>query len=92
MLVCEYSHDDEMGWQMRIVNGINLVQVLPDGSKKPMKATDQLEWIRRLMVAYNGKAEDYKNIKLYIDPGAGGGGLLYKDFLLEDWIKIRLVC
>mgnify|MGYP003304949010 CR=1 FL=1 len=86
VLVCEYSHDDEIGWQMRIVNGINLVQVLPDGSKKPMKATDQLEWIRRLMVAYNGKAEDYKNIKLYIDPGAGGGGLLYKDFLLEDWI------
>lgn len=84
-LIAEYRNTKKNGWVMRLVNGINLLQTLPNGDKKPMRSTEQLEWIRRLMLKYNGKYQEYEKIHLSIDPGSGGGGRIYGDFLIQEW-------
>ena len=62
VLITEYFRDPEKGWKMRLINGINLLQTLPNGDKKPMRSTEQLEVIHKLMLAYNGKNDEYKKI------------------------------
>lgn len=50
--------------------------------------SEQVEIIKQLMVDYNGEgAVDWENIEIYIDAGAGGGGLSCgaADALLADW-------
>lgn len=56
-------------------------------NKTPMPMTDQVEKIKQIMIDYNGDgAVDWENIELYIDAGAGGGGLSgVADALLADW-------
>lgn len=85
VLITEYFRDPEKGWKMRLINGINLLQTLPNGDKKPMRSTEQLEVIHKLMLAYNGKNEEYKKIHLSIDPGSGGGGRIHADYLIQEW-------
>ena len=85
VLIAEYFRDPERGWKMRFVNGINLLQTLPNGDKKPMRSTEQLEMIHKLMLAYNGKNDEYKKIHLEIDPGSGGGGRIHADYLIQEW-------
>lgn len=86
VLIAEYFKDEEKGWMMRLVNGLNLVQTLPNGDKKPMRSTEQLDKIHQLMLDYNGKDnEEYCKIHLTIDPGSGGGGRIYADFLIQEW-------
>lgn len=85
VLICEYERTKDRGWTMRIVNGINLLQTLPNGDKRPMRSTEQLAWIRDLLVDYNGGGVEYDNVRLFIDPGSGGGGRIYGDFLIEEW-------
>lgn len=87
VLIVDYRRDPEKGWVGRIVNGINLIERLPNGDKRPMRSTEQLSWIRHLMVDYNGKDEpEYKHLHLFIDPGSGGGGRIYTDFLMTNWV------
>lgn len=86
VLIAEYFKDEDKGWMMRLVNGINLVQTLPNGDKKPMRSTEQLEKIHQLMLDYNGNNEEYSKIHLMIDPGSGGGGRIYADFLIQEWV------
>ena len=44
--------------------------------KLPLDMVEQLKIIRRLMVAFNGDADDWENIlEFNIDAGAGGGGV-----------------
>ena len=69
----------------RLINGYNLVEVMPNGEKKIMTSLQQLEFLRKVILAYNGQAPDYENIILFIDPGSGGGGHIYSDFLMPDW-------
>lgn len=85
VLVAEYFKHEEKGWMMRLANGINLLQVLPNGDKRPMRSTEQLQSIQQLMLDYNGQYEEYKRIHLMIDPGAGGGGRIYADSLMQGW-------
>lgn len=85
VLIPEYFKDPDRGWMMKIVNGINLLQTLPNGDKKPMRSTEQLEEIHNLMRRYNGKHEEYKKIHVMIDPGSGGGGRIHADYLIQEW-------
>ena len=86
VLIAEYFREENVGWKMRIANGFNLLQTLPNGDKKPMRSTEQLERIHELMLKYNGKHEDYERIHLEIDPGSGGGGRIYADYLIQEWM------
>ena len=48
---------------------------------------EQVKIIKKLLVDYNGpNAADWENIEVYIDAGAGGGGIsAVADNLMEDW-------
>lgn len=85
VLIGEFFRDPEKGWMVRLINGINLLHTLPNGDKKPMRTPEQLEWIRRLMLDYNGDYEEWEKIHMAIDPGSGGGGMIYSDFLIQEW-------
>ncbi len=85
VLIVEYWKDKKRGWLGKIVNGINLIEKLPNGDKKPLRSPEQLEWIRKLIVAYNGKVPEYENVMFYVDAGAGGGGRGYADNLMLPW-------
>jgi len=69
-----------------IINFMNLIDV---GKKKKqqMKSPDQIKYIKKMILDYNGDGRDYENIgEFLIDAGAGGGGIsAYSDNLLESW-------
>lgn len=85
VLIVEFWKDKKRGWLGKIVNGINLIEKLPSGEKKPLRFPEQLEWLRKLIVAYNGKVPEYENVMFYVDAGAGGGGRNYADNLMLSW-------
>lgn len=85
ILIGELYRDPEKGLKMRIVNGINLIEKLGPTDKRPLRTTEQVEWVRKLLLLYNGNALDYKNIKLRIDAGAGGHGRAIADILMLPW-------
>jgi hypothetical protein len=70
---------------MRIVNCINLIDV-GKKIKSPMQTPDQIKYLKKVILAYNGGADAYGNIVgIYIDAGSGGGGVNIADYLMEDW-------
>lgn len=73
----------------RIVNCVNLIDI---GKKRktPMQTPDQIQYLKELILAYNGDAPDYENIEaVMIDAGSGGGGVNIADYLMEDWVDDR---
>ena len=73
----------------RIVNCVNLIDI---GKKRktPMQTPDQIQYLKELILAYNGNAPDYENIEaVMIDAGSGGGGVNIADYLMEDWVDER---
>lgn len=69
----------------RIVECVNLLDV---GKKirSPMQTPDQIEYLKSLIVAFNGDADGYGNLYgVYIDAGSGGGGVNIADYLMDDW-------
>ena len=86
VLIGEFIPDEQEGFRCRLVNGINMVNYLPNGEKSPMRYTDQVKYFRKLMVAYNGNAPDWENIHIFVDPGAGGQGSAILDELMEDFV------
>ena len=86
VLIVEYFRDEKRGWLGRVINGINLIHKAPNGDKKILRSTEQLNWIKKLILSYNGKFPDYTRIHLFLDPGSGGGGRIYADQLMSDWI------
>ena len=86
ILVMELYVDEHGDYKGRIVNCVNLLDVGKKG-KSPMQTPDQIKYLKELILAYNGDAPDYENIEaILVDAGAGGGGQLISDYLMEDWI------
>lgn len=77
-----YGKEDVRG---RLVNCINLMDV---GRKKktPMRTPEQIEYLKQVILDYNAGADAYGNIiGIFIDAGAGGGGVNIADYLMPDW-------
>lgn len=89
LIVEYYKENEEDGWRMKILNCISLVDI-GTHKKIPMQTQDQLKYIRQMLLDYNNSNAgflDYSNIEVFaIDAGAGGGGVNYADFFMEDWI------
>lgn len=69
----------------KIVNCISLIDV-GKKIKSPMQTPDQIEYLKQIIVDYDGGTDNYENILgIYIDAGSGGGGVNIADFLMEDW-------
>ena len=83
-----YDFENENGSiekKMRLVNCINLVDV-GKKIKSPMQTPDQIEYLKKVILDYNGGADGYGNIiGIYIDAGSGGGGVNIADYLMPDW-------
>lgn len=71
--------------RMRLVNVINLIDV-GKKIKSPMRTPEQIAYLKKIILAYNGGADAYGNIiGIYIDAGSGGGGVNIADYLMPDW-------
>ena len=78
-------YEDDGGYKMRIVNCVNMVDI-SNKRKAPMQTTDQVDYLRQLILDYNGQATEYTNIEaILIDAGAGGSGKVIADMLMQDW-------
>jgi hypothetical protein len=84
-----YIDETTKEYKGRIVNCVNLIDI---GKKRktPMQTPDQIQYLKELILAYNGDAPDYENIEaIMIDAGSGGGGVNIADYLMEDWVDDR---
>ena len=84
-----YLDETTSEYKGRIVNCVNLIDI---GKKRktPMQTPDQVQYLKELILAYNGDAPDYENIEaVMIDAGSGGGGVNIADYLMEDWVDDR---
>ena len=78
--------DGSIDKRMRLVNCINLIDV-GKKIKSPMQTPDQIEYLKKVILDYNGGADAYENIVgIYIDAGSGGGGVNIADYLMQDWV------
>lgn len=78
--------DGSIDKRMRLVNCINLIDV-GKKIKSPMQTPDQVEYLKKVILDYNGGADAYGNIiGVYIDAGSGGGGVNIADYLMQDWV------
>lgn len=78
-------YEDKEGYKLRLVNCVNMVDI-SNKRKAPMQTPDQVEFLRQLILDYNGEAIEYKNIEsVMIDAGAGGSGKVIADMLMQDW-------
>lgn len=85
ILVMEVYQAEDEEYKGRIVNCVNLLDI-GKKIKSPMRTPDQIEYLKQLILDYNGDAPDYENIEcVLIDAGSGGGGVNIADFLMEDW-------
>lgn len=85
-LISEMWSDAEKGPMVRFVNAYNMIKKLPNGDKKLYTMPEAVDFIREIMIKYNGNAPEWENIILFVDPGSGGGGLLIADYLRQDWV------
>lgn len=86
ILVMEIYQNEDGDYKGRIVNCVNLLDV-GKRIKSPMRTPDQIEYLKQLILDYNGDVPDYENIEcVLIDAGSGGGGVNIADFLMEDWV------
>lgn len=77
--------DGSIDLRLRIVNCINLVDV-GKKIKSPMQTPDQIAYLKKIILDYNGGADAYGNIiGVYIDAGSGGSGVNIADYLMPDW-------
>lgn len=86
-MVGEIILDENIGYKMQICNGVSFVDVAKK-KKTPMRTPEQIDFLKQMILDYNGKnSADYENIEaVMIDAGAGGGGVNIADYLMEDWV------
>lgn len=83
--VMEVYEDSDGEYKGRIVNCVNMIDI-SNKRKAPMQTPDQVDYLRQLILDYNGDALGYSNIEgIYIDAGAGGAGKIIADMLMQDW-------
>ena len=86
ILVMEIYQTEDGEYKGRVVNCVNLLDI-GKKIKSPMRTPDQIEYLKQVILDYNGDAPDYDNIEcVLIDAGSGGGGVNIADFLMEDWV------
>ena len=69
----------------RIVNMVNLMDI-GKKTRSPMQTPDQVKYLKKMILDYNAGVDAYGNISsVYIDAGAGGGGVNIADYLMGDW-------
>lgn len=80
------SPDRPVDLKVRLVNCISLVDI-GKKNKTPMQTPEQVDYLRKIILNYNGGADAYGNIVgVWIDGGAGGaGGTAIADLLMQDW-------
>lgn len=84
--VMEIYQDDNGEYRGRIVNCVNMIDISTK-RRTPMQTPDQVDYLRRLILDYNGDALGYGNIEaIMIDAGAGGAGKVIADMLMQDWV------
>lgn len=84
--VMEIYIDENGEYKGRIVNCINMIDISTK-RKTPMQTPDQVDYLRQVILDYNGDAVGYGNIEaIMIDAGAGGAGKVIADVLMQDWI------
>lgn len=82
----EKEKDGSKDIKCRLVNGINLIDV-GKKIKSPMQTPEQIKYLKQVILDYNAGADNYENIVgVYIDAGAGGGGVSIGDYLMDDWV------
>lgn len=87
VLIAELFEDPTQGMKLRIVNLVNFMDV-GKKNKTPMRTPDQIKYLKKLLLDYNGEAPDYENIhSLLIDAGSGGAGVNIADYLMENWYE-----
>jgi hypothetical protein len=82
-----YFDGDE--YKGRIVNCVNMIDISTK-RRTPMQTPDQVDYLRQLILDYNGDAPGYGNIEtIMIDAGAGGAGKVIADMLMQDWVDSK---
>lgn len=73
--------------RVRLVSCQNLMDI-GKKTKSPMRIPEQIDYLRNLILRYNGGADAYGNIVgIWIDAGSGGaGGTAIADLLMQDWV------
>lgn len=84
--IAEVYEDEQVGWKMKIVNVVSLVDILKK-HKTPMNTPNQIKMLKKIILDYNGeKNADYENIlSILVDAGSGGAGVPITDFLCDTW-------
>lgn len=83
--VMEIYEDDNGEYRGRIVNCINMIDI-SNKRHAPMQTPDQVDYLRQVILDYNGDVIEYNNIEaVLIDAGAGGAGKVIADMLMQDW-------
>lgn len=73
VMIAELFRDESKGLTVKIVNCVNLIELLPNGEKAIIQKPEQIERVKQLLLDYNKGALDYDNIDLFsIDAGARG--------------------
>ena len=53
VLIAEIIHDEVRGWMAKIVNGVNLIETLPNGDKMVIQKPEQIEIVKQMLLDYN---------------------------------------
>lgn len=78
--------DGKFEKKARIVNLVNLLDV-GKKIKSPMQTPEQVDYLRQMILDYNGGVDGYENIiGIYVDAGSGGGGPIIADMLMQNWV------
>lgn len=85
--IFQVINDPQLGYKLQLENVVSMVDA-ETKAKTPLPMPAQLDIIKDLLIAYNGKrAGEWENVQFYIDSGSGGGGIsAVADQLMSDWI------